>query len=66
MENITRSLFAAQLGITVASLLLGLIAEEAVAHLLESLLESVFERVGQYTPCPVPSPDDEIGGGKSV
>lgn len=43
VENITRQLFAAQLGITVASLLLGLIAEQAVAHIIESVLESVIE-----------------------
>lgn len=43
VENITRQLFAAQLGITVASLILGLIAEQAVAHILESALESVIE-----------------------
>jgi len=42
-ENITRSLFAAQLGITVSSLILGLIAEEAVAHLVELALDSVIE-----------------------
>lgn len=43
VEHITRSLFAAQLGITVASLLLGLIAEQAVAHVLESVLGSVLD-----------------------
>lgn len=43
VEHITRSLFAAQLGITVASLLLGLIAEQAVAHVIESVLDSVIE-----------------------
>lgn len=43
VENITRSLFAAQLGITVASLLLGLIAEDAIAHILESFLASIIE-----------------------
>ncbi len=42
-QNITRSLFAAQLGITISSLILGLLAEAAVAHLIESALESVIE-----------------------
>lgn len=43
VENITRQLFAAQLGITISSLLLGLIAEQAVAHIIETVLESVIE-----------------------
>lgn len=40
-SNVTRMLFAAQLGITVASLILGFIAEGAVAHVIESLIDSV-------------------------
>lgn len=43
VENISRQLFAAQLGITVASLILGLIAEEAIANIIESVLSSVVE-----------------------
>ncbi len=43
VENITQQLFAAQLGITIASLILGLIAEQAVAHIIESVLSSVIE-----------------------
>ena len=43
VANITRMLFAAQLGITIASLMLGLIAEQAVAHIIESAIESVIE-----------------------
>jgi CBS domain containing-hemolysin-like protein len=43
VANITQQLFAAQLGITIASLILGLIAEEAIAHLIESALDSVVE-----------------------
>ena len=42
-SNVTRMLFAAQLGITVASLILGFIAEEAVAHIIESLVSSIVE-----------------------
>ncbi len=42
-SDITRMLFAAQLGITVASLLLGLIAEEAVAHVVESAVDAVVD-----------------------
>ena len=41
--DVTRMLFAAQLGITVASLLLGLIGEEAVAHIIESAVEAVVD-----------------------
>lgn len=43
VKNIISQLFAAQLGITVATLILGLIAEQAVAHIIESLLSSVVE-----------------------
>lgn len=42
-SNVTRMLFAAQLGITVASLILGFIAEGAVAHVIESLITSVVD-----------------------
>ena len=42
-SDVTRMLFAAQLGITVASLLLGLIAEQAVAHVIESTIEAVVD-----------------------
>ena len=42
-SDVTRMLFAAQLGITVASLILGLIAEDAVAHLIESAIEGVVD-----------------------
>lgn len=42
-SDVTRMLFAAQLGITVASLILGLIAEDAVAHLIETAIEGVVD-----------------------
>ncbi|MGI9605975.1 MAG: hemolysin family protein [Acidimicrobiales bacterium] len=43
VANITKQLFAAQLGITVSTLILGLIAEDAVAHLIESAIGSVVD-----------------------
>ncbi len=41
--SISQQLFAAQLGITVCSILLGFIAEAAVASVLESILSSVID-----------------------
>lgn len=43
VSNITQQLFAAQLGITICSILLGFIAEAAVAHVLESIISSVID-----------------------
>jgi len=42
-SNITQMLFAAQLGITICSLILGLIAEAAVADIIESALDSFID-----------------------
>jgi len=41
--DITQQLFAAQLGITIASLILGLIAEAAVADIIESVVHSFID-----------------------
>jgi CBS domain containing-hemolysin-like protein len=41
--NVTKQLFAAQLGITIASLILGFVAEAAVADVIEGLINGVVE-----------------------
>jgi CBS domain containing-hemolysin-like protein len=43
MQDINTQLAGAQLGITIASLLLGFVAEPAIAHLIQAPLEAVFE-----------------------
>src|SRR5438067_12994457 len=53
--NPTRFISGTQLGVTVASLLLGAIGEETFAHLIQPLLDAVFLLVGQPA-----SPSGEI------
>lgn len=43
VQDLSRQLAGAQLGITISSLLLGLIAEPAIAHLIEGALDDVID-----------------------
>lgn len=43
VQDVSRQLAGAQLGITISSLLLGLIAEPAVAHLIEELVDDIVD-----------------------
>ncbi|MGI9606411.1 MAG: hemolysin family protein [Acidimicrobiales bacterium] len=43
VANITSQLFAAQFGITAATLVLGLIAEQAVAEIIENILDGIVD-----------------------
>ncbi|EFQ82566.1 hypothetical protein HMPREF0063_11775 [Aeromicrobium marinum DSM 15272] len=50
MENVTIAMAAAQLGITICSLLLGAVSEPAIAHLIEPPLESLGVPEGAVHP----------------